>query len=283
MREALRPRRRDRLARPTAAAPPPTSPSCSTSPGTRRRGSRVVRARARRGAQAPGADELRRLPRRPGGQPAHAARAARRGPRAAARAGAGRGDLLHRRCSGATCARGSRCSPATSTRPREELDEAVPPERIGGRAAVDRAAHARSRSSWRCAGTGSTTRAPSCCAPRRGSRMPTRRRGCCGWPGWRSAWRPRRRAARGRSASPTSRCSTRWPPRCASARRRARGSTRRAPGAGWPRAELARRRTLLGDAPADAGAMGGAWRSRSTRSRCRSAPPTRASAPARRS
>ena len=93
-------------------------------------------------------------------------------------------------------------------------------------------------------------------AAARGSSTPTRPPGCCGWRGWSSASRPRSRAARRRSARPTSPRSTTSTTACAGA-----------PGRPWfdeagawcamADAERRRRRTLLGDAPADPGGVGG--------------------------
>ena len=268
--------------RPTAGAPRSTCPRRSTSPGTPRRRSRVVRGELAEAAQAPRAHELRRVPRR-----------SRRRTCSCGSAGS------TRRASGCRAACRARPSPTPAifwrdTRARLALlagdlagaargaRRAAPAERRGRRAAVDRAARPTWRSSWPCARTGSTTRASCCCAPRRGSSTPTRRRGCCAWPGWRSASRPRRPAARRRSASPTRRCSTSV---AGCLRERAERRPRFDEACAWggmATAELQRRRTLLGDAPADPGAVGGG-RARVRRDRAaRSRRSTPATAPRRR-
>ena len=108
--------------------------------GRTEEGLALARAELAEARKRPERTSLRRLPRRPGGLPAHAAGAARRGPRAAARADPGRGDLLRRHLL-ALHARTARAAQRRPRRDRGGAREAVPPERIGGRAAVDRAAH----------------------------------------------------------------------------------------------------------------------------------------------
>ena len=253
LREALRRCRPSASPGRPRAARPSTSRSCSTSPGRTEEALAVVARGARRGARA-----------------ARSGRASTRscvvqevnllirlGRLAEARERLPRACRARRLLHAAFLARHARPARAADRRPRrlrEELEPAEPAERRRPRAAVDRAAHATSRSSSRCARTGSTTRAPRRARAPSGSRTPTRRRGCSGSPGWPSASRPRPPGARRRSASTTRPCSTTRSPRCAG---RAAGAPalRRGvrAGAGWRKAELARRRTLLGDAPADPG------------------------------
>jgi predicted ATPase len=103
-------------------------------------GSPAERSRAAVNLSEAGADQLRRVPRHPVLGDPDPAGTARRGPREAAETRPGRGDLLHRHL----LARHPRAAGAARRQPggctRGAL-RAAPAERLGGRAAVDRAPH----------------------------------------------------------------------------------------------------------------------------------------------